>query len=92
VLLNRVKRTQLARHVLHEIDAAGLPMLTSTLSDLVAYGEMTFSGRVPADGLAGEEVTRLLAELRALGWIDTLHDVTQARGNADHEGTSEDAR
>jgi chromosome partitioning protein len=30
VLLNRVKRTQLARHVLREIEAAGLPMLTST--------------------------------------------------------------
>lgn len=91
MLLNRVKRTQLARHVLREIEAAGLPMLASTLGDLVAYGEMTFSGRVPADGLAGEEVTRLLAELRALGWVEILHDVTQARGNADYEGATEDA-
>ena len=62
-------------------------MLTSTLSDLVAYGEMTFSGRVPDQGVAGEEVTRLLAELRALGWIDGLHDVTLARGNADESAT-----
>jgi hypothetical protein len=52
---------------------------------------MTFSGRVPMDGLAGVEVSRLLAELRALGWIDTLNDVTQARGNADYEGATEDA-
>ena len=87
VLLNRMKRTQLARHALKEIEAAGLPMLTSTLSDLVAYGEMTFSGRVPDQGVAGEEVTRLLAELRALGWIDGLHDVTLARGNADESAT-----
>jgi hypothetical protein len=57
----------------------------------VTYGEMTFSGRVPTDGLAGEEVTRLLAELRALGWITTHHDVTQARGNAEHEGAIENA-
>jgi chromosome partitioning protein len=91
VLLNRVKRTQLARHVLREIEDAGLPLLTSTLGDLVAYGEMTFSGRVPAEGLAGEEVTRLLAELRALGWITTQDDVTQSRGNADHEGATENA-
>jgi chromosome partitioning protein len=91
VLLNRVKRTQLSRHALREIETAGLPMLTSTLGDLVAYGEMTFSGRVPDHGAAGEEITRLLAELRALGWIDGLHDVTQSRGNADHEGATENA-
>lgn len=69
VLLNRVKRTQLARHALREITAAALPILASTLSDLVAYGEMTYSGRVPDQGAAAEEIDRLLAELHALGWI-----------------------
>src|SRR3954451_3991764 len=54
VLLNRVKRTQLARHAAREIEKAELPMLTATLSDLVAYGEMTFSGRIPDQGLAAE--------------------------------------
>ena len=71
VLLNRVKRTQLARHAAREIAAAGLPLLTATLGDLVAYGEMTFSGRVPDQGAAGEEIARLIAELRTLGWIPT---------------------
>ena len=66
-------------------------MLTSTLADLVAYGEMTFSGRVPEQGTAGGEISRLVAELRELGWIDRLQDVTQARGNA-NEGTAENAR
>jgi chromosome partitioning protein len=75
VLLNRVKRTQLARHASREIEAAGLPLLTATLSDLVAYGEMSFSGRVPDQGVAGEEVSRLMSELRALGWISTRQDV-----------------
>lgn len=69
VLLNRVKRTQLARHALREITAAALPVLASTLSDLVAYGEMTYSGRVPDQGAAAEEIDRLIAELRELGWI-----------------------
>jgi chromosome partitioning protein len=69
VLLNRVKRTQLARHAAREIERATLPLLSATLGDLVAYGEMTFSGRVPDQGAAGEELTRLVAELRALGWI-----------------------
>jgi chromosome partitioning protein len=75
VLLNRVKRTQLARHAAREIESAGLPVLSASLSDLVAYGEMSFSGRVPDQGVAGDEVSRLVAELRALGWISTRQDV-----------------
>ena len=75
VVLNRVKRTQLARHAAREIASAALPMLTATLADLVAYGEMTFSGRIPDQGLAAEELTRLGAELREIGWIPQHQDV-----------------
>ena len=74
VLLNRVKRTQLARHAAREIERATLPLLTATLGDLVAYGEMTFSGRVPDQGVAGDELARLVAELRTIGWIPTRHN------------------
>jgi len=69
VLLNRLKRRQLARHAMREIEAARLPVLTSTLGDLIAYGEMTFSGRVPDQGAAGEEVSRL-ARGAAGAWLD----------------------
>lgn len=69
VVLNRVKRTGLARHALAEMERAGLPRLEATLSDLVAYGEMTFSGRVPVSGTAGNEVSALVAELRRIGWL-----------------------
>jgi chromosome partitioning protein len=41
----------------------------------VAYGEMTFSGRIPDQGLAAEELARLVAELRAIGWIPQRQDV-----------------
>ena len=75
VLLNRVKRTQLARHAAREIERAALPMVTATLSDLVAYGEMTFSGRIPSQGAAAEELARLIAELRTIGWIPESHHV-----------------
>ena len=75
VLLNRVKRTQLARHAAREIERATLPLLAATLGDLVAYGEMTFSGRVPDQGTAGDELTRMVAELRTIGWIPERHDV-----------------
>lgn len=69
VLLNRVRRTQLARHAAQEILTASLPRLASSLSDLVAYGELSYSGRIPAIGTAAAEIAALLAELRARGWL-----------------------
>ena len=81
VVLNRVRATTaLSRHALSE--AASLPRLAATLSDLVAYGEMGFSGRMPI-GKAAQEVDTLLAELRGLGWlpmsdVNTLAVMTSA--------------
>jgi chromosome partitioning protein len=69
VLLNKVRRTQLARHAMQEIETAGLPRLTASLSDLVAYGELSYSGRLPQTGPAAGEIAALLAELRAKGWL-----------------------
>jgi chromosome partitioning protein len=89
VLLNRVKRTRLARHAFGEIETAGLPVLSATLSDLIAYGEMTFSGRVPDDGVAGEEITRLIAELRVLGWVPEINVESSSAGTI--ETTQADA-
>ncbi len=69
VLLNRVRRTQLARHAAQEILTASLPRLAASLSDLVAYGELSYSGRIPATGTAAAEIAALLAELRERGWL-----------------------
>lgn len=69
VILNRVKKTGLARHAASELEAAGVPRLEATLGDLVAYGEMTYSGKVPTAGPASSEITTLIGELRTLGWI-----------------------
>lgn len=67
IVLNRVRAaTSLSRHALAE--AEYLPKLTVQLSDLVAYGEMGFSGRLPT-GKAGTERAALVSELRALGWL-----------------------
>ena len=46
---------------------AGLPRLSAALSDLVAHGEMTYSGRLPTGGQSATEIAALIAELRALG-------------------------
>lgn len=69
VLLNRVKRTHLARHAAKELAEAGLPRLEASLSDLVAYGELSFSGRVPRAGAAAAELSCLVAELHGLGFV-----------------------
>jgi len=69
VLLNRVRRTQLSRHAAQEILTANLPRLEASLSDLVAYGELSYSGCIPTTGTAAAEIAALLAELRARGWL-----------------------
>jgi chromosome partitioning protein len=67
VMLNRVRpATTLSKHAATE--AASLPRLNASLSDLVAYGEVGFSGRMPT-GKAAAEVAALVAELRGLGWL-----------------------
>ncbi len=79
-MLNRVRSaTALTKHAL--VEAAPLPRLATGLSDLVAYGEMGFSGRMPG-GKARAETKALLAELRSLGWLpdagrQTLDNNTQ---------------
>lgn len=68
VVLNRQRdNTALSRHAVTE--AATLPRMRTSLSDLVAFGEMTFTGRVPSGGKAGAETGALLRELRELGWL-----------------------
>jgi chromosome partitioning protein len=78
VLLNRVKRTTLARHALAELAAGGLPRFAASLSDLVAYGELTYSGRLADSGPAVTEVAALLSELRGLGWLPDMTAVRKA--------------
>ena len=72
VLFNRVKRTTLARHADAEIARAGLARLSASLSDLVAFGELSCSGRVPVTGPAATEAGALVKELRSLGWLPAV--------------------
>jgi chromosome partitioning protein len=71
VLPNRIRRgTTLSRHTLSEIDSLSLPRLQTTLSEAVAYGELSFSGALPVVGTAALEIAALVAEMRSLGWLD----------------------
>lgn len=71
VLLNKVRRTTLARHAANEIKTASLPRLDATISDLVAYGELSYGTRLPLSGPAHAEAVALIAELREKGRIPT---------------------
>ncbi|GAA0574354.1 ParA family partition ATPase [Craurococcus roseus] len=70
VVPSRLKHaTAVSRHAVGELDAAALPRTDAGIGDRVAFAEMTFSGRVPAAGDAGQEIAALVAELRGLGWL-----------------------
>jgi chromosome partitioning protein len=70
VIANRIRRgTTLSRHLLTQIAALELPMLTVALSEAVAYGELGFLPALPATGQAAQEIAALVAELRALEWL-----------------------
>jgi len=71
VLGNRIKRALVARHALAELDEAGLPRLSTTLSDVVAYVELTHTGRLPTTNPAAAEIVALVGELQELGWISS---------------------
>jgi chromosome partitioning protein len=80
LVFNRSKRTSLAKHAAAEVRTANLPRLAAELSDRVAYGEMSFTGRVPTAGAAGEEIEALVGELIKLGWIEARNAIkTTAR-------------
>jgi chromosome partitioning protein len=74
--MNRVRRTTLVRHAAAEMTSAGLPRLDASLSDLVAYGELTYSGALAAKGPAVAEVADLIRELCTLGWVPRKDEVT----------------
>ena len=68
VVINRARRkTALFRHIGAELDRMALPRLTTSISDAVAFGEMSFSGSLPATGNPASDVVALREELRELG-------------------------
>lgn len=67
LVLNGFKpRTAVAAHVEREIATAGLPVMKTRLHDLVGFVEMSFSGHVPTDGLAGLQAAELFEEVMSL--------------------------
>lgn len=80
---SRIKlATAVTKHAVAELDAAALPRTATAIGDRVAFAEMTFSGRIPTGGDAGQEIAQLVAELRGLGWIPASHRSDSREANA----------
>jgi chromosome partitioning protein len=79
VVANRLRRqTTLTRHVLAEIEAAGLPRLQTSLGEAVAYGEMSFSGRLPNEGVPADEIAALLDEVASMASLPVNQETGKA--------------
>ena len=66
VLLSVKETTGVAQHILTEASNAGLPLMQTRLSHLVAFQEMSFTGMAPAKGKAAKEIAALMEEIAAL--------------------------
>lgn len=70
VLRNKVNaRTAVAQHARGEAEEAGVSLLATTLSQAVAYTELSHNGRLPKQPPASLEMDRLVSELRDMGWL-----------------------
>lgn len=70
VLRNKVNaRTAVAQHAREEVESAGLPLLATALSQVVAFTELSHNGRLPRQAPASVEIERLVDELRRLAWL-----------------------
>ena len=57
---------------------AGLPTFKTRLHHLVAYKELTFSGKVPSKGTAGAQGQLLVQEIEQLGALPFMHELKRA--------------
>lgn len=67
VLMSVQPATNIAEHIAAHVRKAGLPLLKTHLSRLGAFQEMSFTGLVPTNGIAGQQTTALLEEIAELG-------------------------
>jgi len=68
VLLNAtLQTTNIAERVEADAVRAGLPLLQTRLSRLVAFQELSYSGLAPTAGTAGLQAAALIAEIAAFG-------------------------
>ena len=69
VILTSMRTTLVARHAADQIKELGLEPLAAQLGHRAEYEALTHTGRVPMTGPAYREITAMMQELSALGWL-----------------------
>jgi len=67
VLMATQPTTNVAERIETDVVRAGLPLMQTRLSRLVAFQELSYSGLAPAAGTAGAQAAALIAEIAAFG-------------------------
>jgi len=71
-------KTKIAKKVRQRVKDAGLPTFKTRLHHLVAYKELTFTGKVPHKGTAGAQGQLLVQEIEQLGALPFMQEFKRA--------------
>jgi len=71
-------KTKIAKKVRQQVKELGLPTFNTRFHHLVAYKELTFSGKIPRKGTAGAQGQLLVQEIADLGLMPFLQEFRRA--------------
>jgi len=71
-------KTKVAKRVRRAVEDLDLPTMKTRLHHLVAFKELTFSGKVPKKGAAGAQGQLLVQEMHDMGCLDFMQELKEA--------------
>ena len=71
-------KTKIAKKVRQHVKELGLPVFNTRMHHLVAYKELTFSGKIPKKGTAGAQGQLLVQEIAELGMMPFMQELKRA--------------
>lgn len=78
VLTDYTPKTRVAKRVRKEIEDRDLPVMKTRLHHLVAFKELTFTGKVPRKGTAGAQGQLLVQEISDMGCLPFMSNYKRA--------------
>lgn len=78
VYTNYVPKTKIAKRVRRAVDDLNLPVMKTRLHHLVAYKDLTFSGKIPRKGTAGAQGQLLVQEIFEMGHLPFMQEYQRA--------------
>ncbi|MGE0624341.1 MAG: AAA family ATPase [Pseudomonadales bacterium] len=78
VFTNYVPKTKIAKKVRRAVSDLDLPAMKTRLHHLVAYKDLTFSGKIPKKGTAGAQGQLLVQEIFDMGHLPFMQEYKRA--------------